>query len=154
MPVFDFVQWTQQGGGTLSTDGPLIPVEVSIPTALEHWCVAHNSPIPPPALGFALIDTGASISGVHEPILQQMNIQAIDSIPVSTPAGAGRCSIYPARIALPAMTVTDVPVRLAGSQLNWAASDGKNVIMLLGRDILYQFLMIYNGKMNSVTLAF
>jgi hypothetical protein len=154
MPVHDFVHWTQQGGGTLAADGPLIPVEVGIPTALEQWCIANNSPIPPPVTGFALIDTGASISGVHEPLLQQMNVQPVDSIPLSTPSGVGRCSIYPARLSLPALNVTNVPVRLTGNQLNWTASDGKNVIMLLGRDILYQFLLVYNGKMNSITLAF
>lgn len=154
MPVHDFVQWTQQRGGTLTTDGPLIPVEIGIPTALEQWCVANNSPIPAPAVGFALLDTGASISGVHEPLLTQMNVQPVDSIPVSTPSGNGRCSIYPAQLAFPALNVTRYSVRLAGNQLNWTASDGKNVIMLLGRDILFQFLMVYNGPMHSVTLAF
>ncbi len=154
MPVFDFVQWTEQAGGTLSIDGPLIPVEVSVPDALEKWYIRNNLPIPVPALGYALIDTGASISGVHEPLVQQMNVQPVDSIPVSTPSGTGRCSIYPAQLALPAMNVSNVPVRLAGNQLNWTASDGKNVIMLLGRDILYQFLMVYHGKLNTVTLAF
>lgn len=153
MPIFDFVQWTQQKGGSLTADGPLIPVEVSIPAALEQWSITNNSPIPPPAIGYALIDTGASVSGFHEPLLQQMNIQPVDSIPLSTPSGAGRCSIYPARLALPALNIPNVPVRLAGNQLNWTASNGKNVVMLLGRDILFQFLMVYNGKMNSITLA-
>lgn len=154
MPVFDFLQWTQQTGGTLSADGPLIPVEISIPTALEQWCVTNNQPIPPPAVGYALIDTGAGISGVHEPLIQAMNVQPVDSIAVSNPGGIGQCSIYPATLSLPAMNVTGVPVRLVGNQLNWTASDGKNVIMLFGRDILYQFLMIYNPKINSVTLAY
>lgn len=154
MPVFDFIQWTQQGGGTLHTDGPLIPVEIGIPAALEQWYVTNNQPVPPPAIGYALVDTGASISGVHEPLLQAMNLQPVDSMQVSTPSGVGQCSIYLARLSLPAMSVMGVSVRVAGNQLNWTASDGKNVIMLFGRDILHQFLMVYKGKMNSVTLAF
>lgn len=154
MPVFDFFRWTEQTGGTLISDGPLVPVEISIPAALEQWCVSKNSPVPPPATGYALIDTGASISGVHEALLTQMNIQPIDSVPLFTPSGQGRCSLYPARLALPAMNVSNVPIRVAGNQLNFTASDGKNIIMLFGRDILHQFLMVYNGKMNSITLAF
>jgi hypothetical protein len=154
MPVFNFVQWTQQGGGTLSADGPLIPVEINIPAALEQWCISNNQPIPAPAIGYALIDTGASISGVHEPLLQGMNIQPVDSISISNPGGEGKCSIYPARLSLPALNVTGVSVRVAGNQLNWKAQDGKNVIMLFGRDILHQFLLIYNPSMNIVTLAY
>ena len=83
-----------------------------------------------------------------------MNLQPVDSMQVSTPSGVGQCSIYLARLSLPAMSVMGVSVRVAGNQLNWTASDGKNVIMLFGRDILHQFLMVYKGKMNSVTLAF
>jgi hypothetical protein len=154
MPVFNFVQWTEAGGGTITADGPLIPVEISIPAALEQWYVTNGLPIPAPAVGYALIDTGASISGVHEPLLQAMNIQPVDSVRLSTPSGGGNCSIYPARMSLPAMGVVGLSVRLAGNQLNWKASDGKNVIMLFGRDILYQFLMVYNPKLNTVILAF
>jgi hypothetical protein len=127
---------------------------VGVPSALEQWFARNNRPIPAPIAGFALIDTGAGMSGVHEPILQQLNITAVDSILLATPAGQGRGSVYPASLALPALNVTGFQVRVVGNQLNWTTSDGKNVIMLFGRDILYQFLMVYNGKMNGVTLAF
>lgn len=83
-----------------------------------------------------------------------MNIQPVDSIPLSTPSGRGRCSIYPARLTLPALNTVGVQTRVAGNQLNWTTSDGKQVIMLFGRDILYQFLVLYNGPFNQITLAF
>jgi len=44
--------------------------------------------------------------------------------------------------------------RLIGSDLKWQTKDGKEVIMLLGRDILQYFLMIYNGKNSDITLAY
>jgi hypothetical protein len=154
MPIFNFVQWTQQGGGTLNADGPLIPVEVGVPAALEQWLARNHRPIPAPVAGVALIDTGAGISGIHEPILQQLNIPAVDSIPLATPAGGGRGSVYQASVAFPAINVTGYQVRIVGNQLNWTTTDGRSVIMLLGRDILYQFLIVYNGNLNSVTLAF
>jgi hypothetical protein len=154
MPIFDFVQWTQQRGGTLTADGPLIPVEVGVPAALEQWLAKNHLPIPAPVAGVALIDTGAGMSGVHEPILQQLNIPAVDSIQIATPSGGGRGSVYQAGVAFPAINVTGYQVRIVGNQLNWTTTDGRSVIMLLGRDILYQFLIVYNGKVNSVTLAF
>jgi hypothetical protein len=155
MPVFDFVLWDQQQGGTLERDGPIIPVEVSMPAALEEWYVKHNFPVPPPIVGYALIDTGASISGIHEPILEQLSIIPFDSIPLVTPSGTGRAFVYPTRVSFPALNVQGYTInRVVGSQLNWKTGDGKDVIMLLGRDILAQFLLVYNGKFNLFTLAF
>jgi hypothetical protein len=55
---------------------------------------------------------------------------------------------------LPAINVTGYQVRVVGNQLNWTTTDGRSVIMLLGRDILSQFLIVYNGKLNTITLAF
>ena len=94
------------------------------------------------------------MSGVHEPILQQLNIPAVDSIQIATPSGGGRASVYQAGVAFPAINVTGYQVRVVGNQLNWTTTDGRSVIMLLGRDILHQFLIVYNGRRNAVTLAF
>src|SRR5882757_9170490 len=103
MPVFNFVQWDKVNLGTLERDGPIIPVEVSMPTALEEWCVKNNFPIATPETGYALIDTGASISGIHEDILKQLSIVPIDSIPIGTPSGTGRAFVYPTRVSFPAL---------------------------------------------------
>ena len=60
MPVFDFVHWAQAPtGGFLISDRPVIPVEISMPTVLEQYCVQNNIPVPPAISGHALIDTGA-----------------------------------------------------------------------------------------------
>lgn len=126
-----------------------------MPSALEEWCVKHNYPVPPPIAGYALIDTGAAISGIHEPILEQLSIIPFDSIPLVTPSGTGRAFVYPTRVSFPALNVQGYTInRVVGSQLNWKTGDGKDVIMLLGRDILAQFLLVYNGKFNLFTLAF
>ncbi len=155
MPVFDFIHWNQPAGGFLAMDGPVIPVEISMPTALEQWCVQNNMPVPAPVPGYAMIDTGASISGVHQAILDQLSLTPIDSIPMQTPAGHGTASVYPTKVSFPAIQVADYSInRVVGGQLDWNTSQGNRIIMLLGRDILQYFLMVYNGKFNQVTLAY
>jgi hypothetical protein len=155
MPVYEFVYWNQQDGGTLQRDGPIIPVEVSMPAALEEWCVKNSVAVPSPISGYALIDTGASISGIHEEILTQLSVVPIDSIPMATPSGDGRMFIYPTRVSFPALNVQGYALsRVAGSQLGWQTSDGKKIIMLLGRDILSLFMVVYTGHTNTVTLAY
>src|SRR5258708_2052078 len=131
MPVFDFFQWSKdRGGDTLAADGPIVPVEVNVPTVLEEWMIKHNLPVPQPIAGYALIDTGASITGIHEPILEQLSILPIDSIPLSTPAGDGRAFVYPTRVSFPALNVSGYALsRVVGSQLeDFGTVDGKNVI--------------------------
>lgn len=155
MPVFNFYHFTKERGYTLEDDGPIIPVTIGLPTALEEFCVEKNIPIPPATSGYALIDTGASGSAVHEQLLLDLGVQPIDSIPTQTPHGAGRSFIYPAKVGFPALNIENYRMdRLMGCQLKWATKDGKEVIMLLGRDILKYMLLVYNGQSNDVHISF
>jgi hypothetical protein len=155
MPVFNFFHWTKELGSTLEDSGPIVPVTIGIPIALEEFCVEKGLQIPPAVSGYALVDTGASASAVHEQLLLDMGVLPIDSIPTQTPHGAGRSFVYPAKVAFPAMNVENYRMdRLIGSSLNWTTTDGKQVIMLLGRDILKFMLLVYNGISSDVHLSF
>lgn len=155
MPIFNFFHWTQETGYTLLDSGPLIQVAIGIPAALEEFCTQKNIPIPAAVTGYALIDTGASASAVHEEILLGLGVLPIDSIPTSTPHGEGRSFVYPAKVSFPSMGIEGYRMdRLIGSSLNWKTKDDKQVIMLLGRDILQYFLLIYNGRSSDVTLCY
>ena len=49
---------------------------------------------------------------------------------------------------------SDMPMeRLIGCNLKWKTIEDKEVIMLLGRDLLQWFLMVWNGKSSDVFLA-
>src|SRR5262245_3632748 len=155
MPVLNFLHWTRERGDTLQADGPIMPVEVNVPLALSEWCIRRNIAVPQPISGYALIDTGSSISGIHEAVLEQLGILPIDSIPLSTPAGSGRAFVYPTCVSFPALNVAGCAIsRVVGDQLNFETPDGKKIIMLLGRDLLSQFLLVYNGRSSSITLAY
>jgi len=155
MPVFNFYHWTKELGSTLEEAGPIVPVTIGIPTALEEFCVEKGFQIPAAISGYALIDTGASISAVHEQLFVDLGVQPIDSMPTRTPHGDGRSFVYPAKVAFPAMNVENYRMdRLVGSELNWETKDGKHIIMLLGRDILKFMLLIYNGISSDVHLSF
>jgi hypothetical protein len=105
MPVFDSVHWTQPTGGLLELDGPVIPVEISMPTVLQEWCTKNNVAMPPTESGYALVDTGASITGVHQTILDQLSLLPIDSIVMHTPSGSGRAFVYPTKVSFPSLQV-------------------------------------------------
>jgi hypothetical protein len=155
MPVFDFPHRGKDGGSLLKDNGPLIQVEVGLPEALQADFVRKGIALVPPRAGYALIDTGASLSSVHEPVLQAFRIPPIDRISTQTPHGAGKSMVYPAKISFPGLSIRDLPMdRVVGCDLKWEASDGEEIIMLLGRDLLQGFLLVYNGKRSHITLAY
>jgi len=155
MPVFDFLHWVEEAGDYLHDTGPLVQVVISMPAALEEYFTKRGIEIPAPVSGWALIDTGASSTAVHEPILEQLSLIPIDSIPTATPDGTGRSFVYPVKVTFPSIQVTDYRMdRVIGSQLNWKTFDNREIIMLLGRDLLRFFLMIYNGRSSAITLAY
>ena len=155
MPVFDFLHWNKEQGDTLADTGPLIQVVLSMPAALAAFCRENSLNVPLPVTGYALIDTGASNTAVDEGILKQLSVLPIDLISHSTASGAGTAFVYPAQVSFPDLNIPDMKMdRVVGCPLKWQTSDGKEVIMLLGRDLLTYFLMVYNGPASTVTLSF
>lgn len=159
MPVFDFFHWDKDKGYTLAETGAILQVTVGIPPALEQLCLRDGIPIPAPITGYALIDTGASASAVHEQIFTDFGVQPIDHIPMSTPHTRDKFSfVYPAKVQFPGLNLSGDAIwpwiRVVGCELKWTTFDNKEIIMLVGRDILKFFLMVYNGVQSDVTLSY
>jgi hypothetical protein len=159
MPVFDFFHWDKQKGNTLAETGALLQVTVGIPPALEQLCLKNSIAIPTPISGYAMIDTGASASAVHEQIFIDFGVQPIDHIPMSTPHSKDKFSfVYPSRIQFPGLNLVGDQMfsmmRVVGCELQWKTFDNKEIIMLVGRDLLRHFLVIYNGVQSDVTLSY
>jgi len=155
MPVFSFFQWSKDHGHTLTGSGPLVSVEISIPTALKAHLSGKGLPIPAPQAGFALIDTGAFATAVDQSIFDALGIPPIDKITTTTPHGASESPVYPATVNFPGLDLVDLPMeRVIGCNLKWKSVEGKEIIMLLGRDLLQYFLLVYNGKSADIFLAY
>jgi hypothetical protein len=151
MPVFEFAFQPT----SLLKDGAIIPVEIGVPTALASWLTQQAIPIPTSLHGYALIDTGASISAIDEQLLLQLEIAPIDSIPLQTPNGESNNFVYPARVSFPAIELYNYAMtRVAGCKLDWTTDDGKKVVMLIGREMLSEFRLLYEGRSNTITLAY
>lgn len=159
MPVFDFFHWDKDRGYTLAETGAILQVNIGIPAPLEQYCLKNAISIPPLVSGYALIDTGASASAVHEDIFTTFGVQPIDHIPMSTPHSRDQHSfVYPAKIQFPGLNLSAetllATMRVVGCELKWKTFDDKEIIMLMGRDLLKYFLMVYNGVQSDVTLSY
>lgn len=155
MPVFNFLHWTKDHGDTLTSGGPVVPVEIGLPTALEENYAKEGTPIPPPVSGYALIDTGAASTAANEAIFATLGVLPIDVIETWTPHGNMKSLVYPAKVSFPALNIKGLEMqRVIGSSLDWGTPDGKKIIMLLGRDLLQGCLFIYNCNASHITLVY
>jgi hypothetical protein len=98
----------------------------------------------------ALLDTGASITAVDAAILANLGVAPVGVATVQTPAGPQAQSLYPCQISFPGTPIPALHFNsVTGSQL---AAQG--IAVLVGRDLLRYFQIVYNGVDGIWTLAF
>jgi len=132
----------------LLTRGPIIPIEVWVPSALESYLRSHNMGVPPPVSGFALIDTGATVSAVDDLAIRILGVSPVDVASVGTAGGPQRQYVYPARFLVANRTWVLEFTRVTGANLS-----DTGFIALIGRDFLSRALLVYNGLQGSFTVA-
>lgn len=139
------------GGGVLFNAGPRLPVEVKVPNALANYLTQKGQPVPSPVSGEALVDTGASVSCVDETVIQRLGVNPVGISQVGTPSSARTAQFqYPAPFAFPGTTLPQIEIAHAlGSVLQ-----PQGLLALIGRDILSNFVFIYNGPGGFVTLSY
>jgi hypothetical protein len=137
--------------------GPFLPVQIEAPSALISQLEAAGNPLPAPIPGFALIDTGATVTAVDETAIGRLGVEPIDVATVGTAGGAQPRSVYPGRLSFPGTPLGTIEfgrllgVDLAGQHL--PLPNGQ-ILALLGRDILQHCILVYNGTAGMFSLSF
>jgi hypothetical protein len=158
MPVYDGEFRTQAGqprpGGLLQA-GPVLPVEIAVPTALSSFLSARNQQIPAPVAGFALIDTGATRSCVDSQVISSLGVNPIGITSLGTARGRSQHHLYPAKFNFPAMKGFEIEFgSVVGVDLSGQGAGKMQIIALIGRDVLSRCILIYHGPKGSFSLAF
>ena len=138
----------------LIRQGPVLPIQVLVPTALEKLLRSQGQQVPPPVSGFALIDTGATKSAVDDQVIRSLKVAPIGKITTHTAGGVVSQNLYPVRFHFPVNKWMIEFSSVIGVNLKAYAVMGKNLIALVGRDVLSRCIFIYNGTAASFTVAF
>ena len=137
----------------LQQRGPLIRVQVGVPSTLAAHLSAAGSQIPQPIITGALIDTGASVSAIDSGELAKLGLQPTGQTSLATPsdhqATANTFSVSLTFPQAPAENATFDPFAVVGCILR-----PQGIGALLGRDFLEIATLIYNGPGGFFTLAF
>lgn len=139
----------------LSLHGPVLQVYVEVPTATAGTLDITQQPIPGPIHGLALIDTGASISAIQKDVAEELGLQSSGVREIITPNAKESVPLFPVRISFPGTTLETIGfTRVAGVNLpRQATGTSLHLIMLVGRDILKDFLFAYNGTTGRWSVA-
>lgn len=140
---------------TLIRGGPIISVEISIPTALSNLFQTNKIPIPQPVTGFALIDTGCMLTSVDVATVNRLGLKPVGvEEDVYTAQGRGKTNRYPAHVKFPGTNIEIDYNAVLTADLSGQHFNNTPIIALIGRDILADCVFIYNGKTGMYTFAY
>ncbi len=160
MPVFNSQFFENDPAGvqrvspaSLANLGPVLSVSVSIPQALADLYARQQIPLPSPIAGMALIDTGATRSCVHGPIMTSLGVNPIGVITVGSAAGQILHNLFPAHFTFPAARIDIDFASVVGVDLTGQIINNQQLIALIGRDVLSMGIFVYNGSMGTFSFA-
>lgn len=141
----------------LLEEGAIVPVEIGLPSQTIQVLIDKSRLVPKPVEGIALIDTGASNTCAHEPLLSQnLKLKPVDEAILITPSGESTNSVYGIQLRIPCMNNWSINVtRAMGVNLPYQTAGTepqKPIIALIGRDILKKWLLTFNGRQGFWTV--
>lgn len=132
----------------LQQRGPVIQVTVGLEQNMSKALIQQGKAVPQPKNGYALIDTGASVTCIDEQIANDLALPVVDIGKMTSASHEGHpCNLYPAQITIPPLLTFQAP-RAMGAKL---AIQG--LIAIIGRDVLQGCVLIYNGGTGQITLC-
>ncbi|MFI5364365.1 MAG: retroviral-like aspartic protease family protein [Candidatus Binatia bacterium] len=139
---------------TLSAIGPTVLVDIGFDPAMfaQGLPPALGTPALPTAIPavqvLALLDTGAQQSCIDEVLAQQLGLPLIDQQQMSGVGGPTIFNVYLAHINIPGLVVQYG--RFTGVHLQ---AGGQYHRALIGRTLLNDALVVYDGRSGSVKFA-
>lgn len=129
--------------------GPICRVKIGLSGPAEAELKTEGKDIPQPYEVTALIDTGASGTAINNEVVQNLHLVPRGVTQIATPSTkAHPCNVYdisllfPNRVSIPLLQAVEAPL------------EGQNIQCLIGRDVLSNGILIYNGYMNTFSLSF
>ena len=141
---------TPDSAARLATEGPTVPVTIGLTPQLISFLRSTGLPITMPVAGLGLIDTGAAVCAIDEALIRPLNVPPSGVTTIATPSGVAQHATYPAALSFPGTALPDVSFAdVIGAPLH-----GQGIIAIIGRNVLRDFVLIYNGPGGSVSLAY
>ncbi len=145
---------TPPAPAALRLAGPVVPVQIEVPSLLAKHLASVQKPVPPPVTGLALVDTGATSTAVNESTASGLGVSPVGTATVGTAGGSHLQPVFPLKITLPQSQMSIEYEQVMGADLSGCQVMGQQLLLLIGRDVLERMILIYDGPGGQFTLAF
>jgi len=136
-------------GLALQVRGPIVQVSVGVEQNIAQQLLQQGQSPPTPITGVALIDTGASVTCIDDAAARGLGLPAIDVVTVASAShAASPQNVYPIQVEIAGLPVTIGAPRAVG-----AALAAQGLLLLIGRDVLQQCTLFYNGPAGIFSLS-
>lgn len=133
----------------LLSHGPRLQVNVTVISTVAQQVVQQGGVLPSPVSGYALIDTGATITCIDDAIAKQIGAPVIDKVKMCSASHTDAdANIYPIHFDILGVNIAINAPRCMG-----AALQAQGLIMLIGRDVMANCTLHYNGISGQFTLS-
>ncbi len=133
----------------LSIRGPVLQVTLGLEESVAAQIVQQNKPIPQPIPGLALVDTGASVTCIDNKIAEQLGLPVVDKVKMASAShDATEQNVYPVLIDF-----TGFKIRVNAQRVMGASLGNQGLAVLVGRDLLQNFTLFYNGITGEITMS-
>ena len=134
--------------------GPVMDVVASVSQPRSQALVVAGQSVPTPIVIRALVDTGASCTCIDPNILVSLGLSPTGSVSVHTPSTGNQAvnqDQYDVSLTFLhsklSFNIASIPVVASNLQI-------QGIDALLGRDILNDFLLVFDGQLGVFTIGF
>jgi predicted aspartyl protease len=140
----------------LEPDGAVINIGFVVSGPRQDAMRKAGVPIPAPVVVRGLVDTGASGTCVDCTVIKKLQLVPSGTISIHTPSTGPNpktCNQFDVGVGI---VMDNNQIHLSGLVIPVIESDlsALNIQALLGRDLLEQGILIYDGRRRLLTLAF
>ena len=128
---------------SIKIHGPLLPVNISLPTAVLEQHLTHTKQ-PQTISCDALVDTGASVSAISSKIAEQLGLVVTGFKNIASVHSSEVCPVYFGRITFPWGSGMEIPL---------ISCELQGLECLIGRDVLRYWHMTYDGFNGEITIC-
>ncbi len=137
--------------------GPVVQVTIHVPEEVAQAYADRGETSPPPINGYAIIDTGATMTCFDAEAAQAAGLPTIGDADMSSASHmSSRVPVFAGKIFVPGLGIGINIAEGMGanlSSINLKNSDGEALVALLGRDFLRNTVLVYNGSDGHFSLS-
>lgn len=143
------VQQIQPGVHGLYSGGLTMNILIGVDTLTAHAMEAANIDIPSPIIVKALFDTGCTVTSIDKTIIAQLGLKPRGLCKTVTANGASTVMQHVVSILFPGTTLNSKPVHAVQT----IDLSGQRIQALIGRDLMSNWTITYNGPAGFVSIA-